>query len=102
MLALAHGTNDAQKTMGVITLALIAHGTLDADNFEVPFWVVVSAATAIAFRFKAAMQKLQKHNCAAAERSHRTKQNHAGSAGAYPIAQQNLEIHWQHPNLRTS
>ena len=48
MLALAHGTNDAQKTMGVITLALIAHGTLDADNFEVPFWVVVSAATAIA------------------------------------------------------
>jgi len=48
VLALAHGTNDAQKTMGVITLALIAHGTLDADNFEVPFWVVVSAATAIA------------------------------------------------------
>ena len=48
MLALAHGTNDAQKTMGVITLALIAHGTLDSDNFEVPFWVVVSAATAIA------------------------------------------------------
>jgi PiT family inorganic phosphate transporter len=48
MLALAHGTNDAQKTMGVITLALIAHGTLDADTFEVPMWVVVSAASAIA------------------------------------------------------
>ena len=48
LLALAHGTNDAQKTMGVITLALIANGNLSADNFEVPFWVVVSAATAIA------------------------------------------------------
>ena len=31
MLALAHGTNDAQKTMGVITLALVANGTLGAD-----------------------------------------------------------------------
>jgi PiT family inorganic phosphate transporter len=47
MLALAHGTNDAQKTMGVITLALIANGSLSADA-DVPFWVVVSAATAIA------------------------------------------------------
>src|ERR687897_1879753 len=47
MLALAHGTNDAQKTMGVITLALVANGTLGADA-GVPFWVVVSAATAIA------------------------------------------------------
>jgi inorganic phosphate transporter, PiT family len=47
MLALAHGTNDAQKTMGVITLALIANGTLSSDA-SVPFWVVVSAATAIA------------------------------------------------------
>ncbi|HEX6587291.1 MAG TPA: inorganic phosphate transporter [Solirubrobacterales bacterium] len=47
MLALAHGTNDAQKTMGVITLALIANGTL-SETADVPFWVVVSAATAIA------------------------------------------------------
>jgi PiT family inorganic phosphate transporter len=46
MLALAHGTNDAQKTMGVITLALVANGTLSADA-DVPFWVVISAATAI-------------------------------------------------------
>src|SRR5215210_8348668 len=46
LLALAHGTNDAQKTMGVITLALIANGTLASDA-EVPFWVVVSAASAI-------------------------------------------------------
>jgi PiT family inorganic phosphate transporter len=48
LLALAHGTNDAQKTMGVITLALVANGTLSADHFAVPTWVVVSAATAIA------------------------------------------------------
>ena len=48
MLALAHGTNDAQKTMGVITLALIANGNLPATDFEVPTWVVVSAASAIA------------------------------------------------------
>lgn len=47
MLALAHGTNDAQKTMGVITLALIANGNLGGDA-ETPFWVIVSAATAIA------------------------------------------------------
>ncbi len=47
MLALAHGTNDAQKTMGVITLALIANGTLAADA-DPPLWVIVSAAAAIA------------------------------------------------------
>ena len=48
LLALSHGTNDAQKTMGIITLALIAHGSLPADSFSVPNWVVVSSATAIA------------------------------------------------------
>ena len=48
LLALAHGTNDAQKTMGVITLALVANGNIAADDFHVPDWVVVSAATAIA------------------------------------------------------
>jgi PiT family inorganic phosphate transporter len=48
LLALAHGTNDAQKTMGVITLALVAHGNLPAKHFSVPSWVVVSAASAIA------------------------------------------------------
>jgi PiT family inorganic phosphate transporter len=46
MLALAHGTNDAQKTMGVITLALIANGNLSSDA-DVPTWVVISAASAI-------------------------------------------------------
>src|SRR3954452_5133743 len=49
MVALAHGTNDAQKTMGVISLALIANGNLSGgDNFSVPDWVVFSCATAIA------------------------------------------------------
>lgn len=47
-LAFSHGTNDAQKTMGIITLALIAHGTVSADNFAVPTWVVITAASAIA------------------------------------------------------
>jgi len=48
MVALAHGTNDAQKTMGVISLALIANGNLSSTNFSVPDWVVVSCAAAIA------------------------------------------------------
>ena len=48
LLALSHGTNDAQKTMGVITLALVAHGDIAKNNFHVPGWVVASAATAIA------------------------------------------------------
>jgi len=47
LLALAHGTNDAQKTMGVITLALITNGNL-APGSDPPTWVIVSAATAIA------------------------------------------------------
>src|SRR3954447_2636187 len=47
LLALAHGTNDAQKTMGVITLALVANGTIAQSDFHVPDWVVISSATAI-------------------------------------------------------
>ncbi len=47
MLALAHGTNDAQKTMGVITLALIANGSLGAGS-DPPLWVIASSAAAIA------------------------------------------------------
>ena len=46
MLALAHGTNDAQKTMGVITLTLITSGLL-APGSAPPFWVVLSAGLAI-------------------------------------------------------
>jgi PiT family inorganic phosphate transporter len=49
MVALAHGTNDAQKTMGVICLALIANGSISGgENFDVPTWVIASCATAIA------------------------------------------------------
>ncbi|GGM14119.1 putative low-affinity inorganic phosphate transporter [Nakamurella endophytica] len=46
LVSLAHGTNDAQKTMGVITLALIAGGSLPAGA-RAPLWVVVSCALAI-------------------------------------------------------
>src|SRR3954465_4804058 len=48
MFSLAHGTNDAQKTRGIIPLALIAHGNLPSDSFDVPFWVIASSAAAIA------------------------------------------------------
>ncbi|MEV5970627.1 inorganic phosphate transporter [Streptomyces sp. NPDC051921] len=47
LVSLAHGTNDAQKTMGIITLALVAGGTL-APGSNPPVWVIVSAGTAIA------------------------------------------------------
>jgi PiT family inorganic phosphate transporter len=46
MVALAHGTNDAQKTMGVITLTLITAGMLPAGSAP-PFWVVMAAGLAI-------------------------------------------------------
>ncbi|MFE9019686.1 anion permease [Streptomyces sp. NPDC007808] len=46
LVSLAHGTNDAQKTMGVITLTLISAGALDPDAGP-PFWVVASAGLAI-------------------------------------------------------
>src|SRR5262249_27060053 len=48
LLALSHGTNDAQKTMGVIALALVANGDVSASNFHIPDWVVVCSAGAIA------------------------------------------------------
>ena len=47
LVALSHGTNDAQKTMGVITLLLISANMLPAGSGP-PFWVVVSCALAIA------------------------------------------------------
>jgi inorganic phosphate transporter, PiT family len=47
LFSLSHGTNDAQKTMGIIFLALIANGNLTAED-DIPTWVIVSAATAIA------------------------------------------------------
>ena len=45
-LGLSHGANDAQKTMGVITLGLITYGYL--DDFVVPTWVIAASAGAIA------------------------------------------------------
>jgi PiT family inorganic phosphate transporter len=47
LVSLAHGTNDAQKTMGVITLTLIAAGFLDVSAHP-PFWVIAACAVAIA------------------------------------------------------
>jgi PiT family inorganic phosphate transporter len=44
-MAFAHGSNDAQKTMGIITLALFAAGAI--DDIHVPVWVIVIAATAM-------------------------------------------------------
>ncbi|RIK44401.1 MAG: anion permease [Chloroflexi bacterium] len=44
-MAFSHGSNDAQKTMGILTLALYSAGRI--DTFEVPFWVVVLAALAL-------------------------------------------------------
>jgi PiT family inorganic phosphate transporter len=44
-LALSHGTNDAQKTMGIITLGLVVLGY--QDHFAVPWWVILASATAI-------------------------------------------------------
>ncbi|MFI8345812.1 anion permease [Streptomyces sp. NPDC085596] len=47
LVSLAHGTNDAQKTMGIITLALIAGGALSPGS-NPPTWVILSAGLAIA------------------------------------------------------
>jgi inorganic phosphate transporter, PiT family len=47
-VAFTHGTNDAQKTMGIIALALVVSGHLDPDFDRPPTWVIVSAALAIA------------------------------------------------------
>ena len=47
LVSLAHGTNDAQKTMGIITLALVAGGAIAPDS-DPPVWVILSAGLAIA------------------------------------------------------
>ena len=46
LVSLAHGTNDAQKTMGVITLALIIHGSI-GKHASTPAWVIIACATMI-------------------------------------------------------
>lgn len=51
LVSLAHGTGDAQKTMGVISLAMIAHGSLTTQHIEndgIPVWIVFSCGLAIA------------------------------------------------------
>ena len=49
-MALSHGSNDAQKTMGVITMSLVAAGYMvmpETGKLSVPLWVVVASATAM-------------------------------------------------------
>ncbi|HUO40196.1 MAG TPA: inorganic phosphate transporter, partial [Mycobacterium sp.] len=48
LVSLAHGTNDAQKTMGVIFLALIAYGAASSRDAMPPLWVIFACACAIA------------------------------------------------------
>ena len=45
-MAFSHGSNDAQKSMGIITAALLAAGVI--PEFQVPLWVIISCATAMA------------------------------------------------------
>src|SRR6202044_3378986 len=46
LVSLAHGTNDAQKTMGIITLALVTNGSLHSGT-KAPTWVILSCGLAI-------------------------------------------------------
>lgn len=48
LVSLAHGTNDAQKTMGVIFLALMSYGAVSTSATLPPFWVIVCCAVAMA------------------------------------------------------
>jgi PiT family inorganic phosphate transporter len=50
-MALSHGSNDAQKTMGIITMSLVAYGAVtggSSGKFEVPLWVKLACAVAMA------------------------------------------------------
>ena len=46
-MAFSHGSNDAQKTMGIITLSLVSYGFL--TTFEVPYWVILACAITMGF-----------------------------------------------------
>lgn len=48
-MALSHGSNDAQKVMGIVTMALVGAGYYTNQAFHVPIWVVLLCATAMAF-----------------------------------------------------
>ncbi len=47
-LALSHGSNDAQKSMGIISMAMVSAGMMDPKNMYVPLWVKICCATAMA------------------------------------------------------
>jgi inorganic phosphate transporter, PiT family len=48
-MAISHGSNDAQKTMGIITMSLVAYGAIDLESgrFVVPTWVILACALAM-------------------------------------------------------
>lgn len=46
-LAFSHGSNDAQKTMGIITLSLMTFGIIQNKTFEIPLWVICACATTL-------------------------------------------------------
>ena len=48
LVSLAHGTNDAQKTMGIIFLALMSYGSVSKTASSPPFWVILGCALAMA------------------------------------------------------
>ena len=47
-MAFSHGSNDAQKTMGIITLALFVSRAYNLETFEIPFWVILLSASVMA------------------------------------------------------
>ena len=47
LMSFSHGSNDAQKTMGIITMAMVSAGML--SDFKVPLWVIIACASAMAF-----------------------------------------------------
>lgn len=47
-LAFSHGSNDAQKTMGIITLSLMTFGVIQSKTFEIPIWVICACAGTLA------------------------------------------------------
>src|SRR5215210_6321382 len=46
-MAYSHGSNDAQKTMGVLTMALASYHGWSGEEWQVPFWVILSSAAAM-------------------------------------------------------
>ena len=47
LLAFSHGSNDAQKTMGIITLSLMTFGLIHSKTFEIPLWVICACAATL-------------------------------------------------------